>query len=137
MNLPANIISLNETSADEPQGEKSNSKKVSKFVIILGEDEAYFVFGPLDLYSYHAGIVKRFCELKDIPSGWVKKPDLYEIYGSDYEIKGGGWMEEKTTEKRLRIFGYSTAYGGFEQQDILYLFQNAPDFEDCEIEFDS
>ena len=137
MNLPANIISLHETSADEAQGSKSNSKTVSKFVIILSEDEAYFVFGPLDPYSYHAGLVKRFCELKNIPSGWVKKPDLYEIYGSEYDIKGGGWLEEKTAEKRLRVFGYSTAYGGFKQQDILYLLENAPDFEGCEIEFDN
>ena len=136
MSITTSIISLADKTPEDSAESETNSKKISKFVVIVGKDEAHFVFGPIDTYSYHAGIVKRFCDLKNISSGWVKKPDMYEIYGNTYKVKGGGWLEEKTGEKRLRIFGYSTAYGGFNRQDILYLFESTPGFEDFEVEFD-
>jgi len=136
MSILTSIISLAETPPDGSKTPDTNSKRISKFVIIIGKEEAHFVFGPLETYAYHAGILKRFCDMKQIPSGWVKKPDMYEIYGNTYKVKGGGWLEEKTGEKSLRIFGYSTAYGGFDRQDVLYLFENTPGFEDHKIDFD-
>ena len=140
MSILTSIISLADSRPENSAEPETNSKKISKFVVIVGKEEAHFVFGPLDTYAYHAGVVKRFCDMKEIPSGWAKKPDMYGIYGNTYRVKGGGWLEEKTEEKTgektFRIFGYSTAYGGFDRQDILYLFENTPGFEDLKIEFD-
>ena len=129
----ARILNLAPETTEAQSPPDPDKKKVGKFVIIQSDDVLQLVHGPIDDYSYHADLVKKFCDLNSIPSGWLKKPDLYEIYGNSHHIKGGGWVEEKTGEKRLSFFGYSTAYGRFETEDMVYLLEQAPELADYEI----
>ncbi len=136
MDRRTSIINLAADSPHEQPPAGDDSKKVSKFIIIDSDTELQFVHGPLDEYSYHADLVRQHCEANNIPSGWVRKPDIYEIYGDTYRIRGGGWLEERPAERRLRFSGYSTAYGGFDRQDIVYLFDRAEAYADYKVEFE-
>ncbi|UCE24077.1 MAG: hypothetical protein JSU74_12390 [Candidatus Zixiibacteriota bacterium] len=136
MSPATSITNLAADNSADGSPTEDDSKKVSKFVIIGSDTELHFVYGPLEEYSYHADLVRRYCEANEIPSGWVRKPDMYEIYGETYRVRGGGWLEEKPAERNLRFSGYSTAYGGFDRQDILYLFDRAEPFADYKVEFE-
>lgn len=133
MHPAVQIINLGSSAPDEEPEASEDRKNVSKFVIIRSDEHLKMVHGPINEYSYHADLVRKYCDLNSIPSGWLKKPDLYEIYGNSHDIRGGGWLEEKPGEKRLRIFGYSTAYGPFDSEDIAYLFEHAGAFDDYDI----
>jgi len=74
--------------------------------------------------------------MNSIPSGWAKKPDVYEIYGPDHKIRGGGWMEQDSLKKCARLYGYSTAYGAFDRKDIPYLFGPVARLKDYNIQID-
>ncbi|MEW6411504.1 MAG: hypothetical protein AB1483_03420 [Candidatus Zixiibacteriota bacterium] len=133
------IIFLSDT--PDTAGEKVGTidapvRMVGKFILINGPDEFAMAYGPIDDYGYHADLVKRFCDLSDIPSGWAKKPDMYEILTDSYRVIGGGWFEENISEKTVRFYGYSTAYGGFDRQDILYLLRTTNSFADYLVDFD-
>lgn len=130
------IIHLGKQSAPHPGNGETDSTRVYKFVVISSDDRLDFVYGPLSEYAYHAGLVKKYCELENIPSGWVKKPDVYEIYGAGHKIRGGGWMEQNPLKKHARLYGYSSAYGAFEPKDIPNLFTQGTLFADYEIEID-
>jgi hypothetical protein len=118
-----------------PDSGENNSTIVGKFVLIAGVNEIALAYGSIEDYSYHADLVKRYCDINNIPSGWAKKPDQYEILSDSHRILGGGWLEENVGDKTLRFYGYSTAYGGFEQQDILYLLQTSNLFSDYLVDF--
>ncbi len=118
-----------------PDSTDADNKLVGKFILIAGSDEITMAYGSLEDFGYHADLLKRFCDLNDIPSGWAKKPDQYEIISDSHRIVGGGWLEENVGEKTLRFYGYSTAYGGFDQQDILYLLQTSEDYSDYLVDF--
>lgn len=133
MCLTVQIINLaSDAEGNEPDA-NPEKKNVGKFVLIKADDRLNMIYGPIDEYSYHAELVKRYCDRNSIPSGWLKKPDLYEIYGNSHQIRGGGWLEENPGEKQLRIFGYSTAYGRFDREDMLYLSRHATEFAGLEI----
>jgi len=66
-----------------------------------------------------------YCKTHNILSGWNKKPDIYEIYESDWSILGGGWINFKTLEKSATVFGQSTAYGKYNSEVLSKLFDNS------------
>jgi hypothetical protein len=129
------IINLAAAESGNAPPAGSDDKRVSKFVVIDNKGELQLVYGPLGDYTYHAGLVERYCEVFDIPSGWIEKPHLYEIYGGACRIKGGGLMEERPDQKLVIFSGFSTAYGGFDRKDILYLLQTADTFAGCRAVF--
>ena len=118
-----------------PDSNDTDNTIVGKFVLIAGINEIALAYGSIEDYSYHADLVRRYCDINNIPSGWTKKPDQYEILSASHRILGGGWFEENVADKTLRFYGYSTAYGGFEQQDILYLLQTSDLFSDYLVNF--
>lgn len=130
------IIFLGNQQTPHDGSGQPEQKEVYKFVIISSGEGLHFIYGPLREYAYHAGLVKKYCELENIPSGWVKKPDVYEIYDSDHKIRGGGWMERNPADKSARLYGHSTAYGAFDHEDIPYLFGPAAMIEDFSIQID-
>ncbi len=89
-----------------------------KFVVISNSDSMKLVWGPLEDFPYHANLIDKYCEFKEVPSNWIKKPDLVEIIDSDYEIRGGGWMEVNTELNVVILYSESTAYGKFKSEDI-------------------
>ena len=96
-------------------------KQICKFVLVATEDELNLVFGSYIHYPYHANLIDLFCNRREIPSVWVKKPDLVEIYDAAYQIKGGGWLEIDPPKGTLKFFGESTVYGRFAQSDLNYV----------------
>lgn len=114
--------------------DKTDANLSGKFVIISNNGYLNLIYGPIGSYSYHANLVSQFCNLFKISSGWENRPDLYVIYDSEYRIRGGGWFEFKFMEKKLKIFGYSTAYGSFTKQDFLDINSDNKDFSRFEIE---
>ena len=60
-----------------------------KFVVIKNDQHYALIMGPLTEFPYHANLVKYFCNHFDIPSGWIKKPDMYDILDKHYHINGG------------------------------------------------
>lgn len=128
MSLISEIINLSSDNCPENAPADPEANRVAKFMIISSEDRLAFVYGLVDEFAYHAELVKRYCDLNNIPSGWTRKPDLYSIYNKAWRLKGGGWLEERPGQKLLRFYGYSTAYGPFDAQDIPYLFENDEKF---------
>lgn len=136
MSQSAQIINLSSGGPTGESHENPEQSAISKFVIFSFDDRLIFVYGSVKEFSYHAGLVKRFCDISGIPSGWIRKPDLYGIYADSYRLRGGGWMEEKPGQKHLRFYGYSTAYGPFDPEDIVYLFENHENVSGYQITID-
>lgn len=89
-----------------------------KFVVIEQGGILNLVFGLITDYPYHATLIDRFCEDEEIASGWIKKPDLVEVYDESVNIRGGGYIDFDP-QKNIALFsGYSTAYGCYEPADI-------------------
>lgn len=104
-----------------------------KFVIIETYDALYFVFGPLDPFGYHANLVGRFATEHEIPSHWLEKPHLVEILDVAYKVNGGGWVDLNPKTKMIMFYGYSTAYGEFDHQQLLYIIEKSGLFADWEV----
>jgi hypothetical protein len=126
--VEAVVVDLLELIYPEHQSQASEEKLTCKFILIADNLQVCFVFGPVTDFPYHANLVERFCIKQGIPSGWVHKPDLHEIYDADYRIKGGGMMQINQSEKTLKIFGASTAYGRYDRHSLDYLVAHHPFF---------
>jgi hypothetical protein len=107
-----------------------------KFLLVQSPDEAVLIYGTVSNYPYHAQLVERFCADEKIPSGWIKKPDLIEIYDTSIEIAGGGWMKINKDKKRLRFSGESSAYGNFKQSLLRDIINAGDDFTNWQIKID-
>ncbi|UCD63753.1 MAG: hypothetical protein JSW34_13605 [Candidatus Zixiibacteriota bacterium] len=106
-----------------------------KFIVIAGPTILALIYGHIDRYEYHADLVKRYCDMNDIASGWVKKPDVYRIFDKAYRILGGGWLEKPAHVRRLKFYGTSTAYGPFTEGDIRRVFDGQAAFRDYGLVF--
>jgi len=126
--LEAEITNLIDNSKN-----KRGDKVICKFILIANGEIINLVFGMYEEYNYHANLIDRFCEKHEIASGWVKKPDIYEIYQDGCEIKGGGWVEMDLTGKKLKFFGESKAYGQYERRDLNYILSHHSYFSDYSI----
>ncbi|MEA2031219.1 MAG: hypothetical protein U9N55_06460 [candidate division Zixibacteria bacterium] len=100
-----------------------------KFVLIDAPDEIAMVFGTIEEFPYHATLVDSFCRQRQLASAWVKKPDIVELYESDYNILGGGYMDIRSFENRISFSGASTAYGSFPQFELKAVLKNNPTFD--------
>lgn len=89
-----------------------------KFVMIRSPEETALVMGGLREFPYHAALVDRYCSLRQIPSGWVHRPDLYEIFDPDYLIRGGGLVLLDASARKADFSGFSTAYGRFAEAEL-------------------
>lgn len=89
-----------------------------KFIIVAHAKMLYLIFGPVSIYPYHANLLGRFCQQREIRYQWVKMPDLVKIQEPEYRVLGGGYLEIDPSEKRLKFSGSSKAYGFFELDDV-------------------
>jgi hypothetical protein len=99
---------------------------VCKFVIVACGNELILIFGPVRMYRYHANLVDAYCSNRDIPSGWLKKPDIVEVYDDNYVIQGGGWMDIEPGSNYMKVYGNSTAYGQFDPSDLNSIVDGSP-----------
>ncbi|MCB2231431.1 hypothetical protein KQH82_12005 [bacterium] len=106
----------------------SGGKIVCKFIIVEWSAELSLVFGPVRAFEYHAWLLERFCRERQIAAGWVKKPDLVEVYDRSVTLHGGGWMELDFGEKQAEIYGSSTAYGPYRADLARAIIADHPHF---------
>ncbi len=124
------VVSFLPTDILSPSGERNDAGSDCKFVLIRDSDSKYFVVGTVDLFPYHADLVARFCRDYEIPSGWVRRPDLVEIYDPTVKIDGGGMLHIDGKTRRVQIYGQSSAYGSFPDEGIVDLVGAIPSFRD-------
>ena len=104
-----------------------------KFIIVSTDNSLSFIYGQLSEFPYHADILKKYCDENDIPSHWERKPDLFHILDNRCRINGGGWLEINFKNKILDVYGYSTAYGKYKEDDLTMILENNGEFEAFEI----
>jgi|GEM_PF-826523 len=107
-----------------------------KFVVLLDAGTPVLIYGPVDEFPYHANLVAAFCESKAIAAAWVRKPDLVEIYDQHVEIDGGGWLSIEPFDSQLKLYGHSTAYGGFSFPQVSSLISTVDALADFSIQRD-
>jgi Janus/Ocnus family (Ocnus) len=91
----------------------------AKFVVVRNGGSPKVIVGRYPDYSYHADVLESWCNLYAIPCGRVGQEARVEIYDKAWRIEGGGWAEIKPTVPSIRLFGISTAYGGFSENEII------------------
>ncbi len=118
--MPAAKFNLIDLTVNGVHGNKAAKGKVlvCKFVLVDAPEERNLILGQVEKYRYHAALVREFCQLRNLPSGWARRPDLYEIYDQSCGVRGGGWLDIDRAASTLRFYHYSTAYGGFDPEFV-------------------
>lgn len=115
----------------------SGTEKLScKYVVIQQNGARFLVLGNVAEYPYHANLVNHFCQMRQIACAWERKPDLVEVYDSETKVLGGGWMEIKPGDDKMRIYGSSTAYGPFSIREIGAFIESDPFFHQFKVTVD-
>ena len=93
-------------------------RRAGKFVQIRNNDMEYFVFSPKELTPYHADLVERFCAEKRLEGSYNEKNKSFIIHEPAWVVAGGGKFEIDKTEKLIRIYDNSMAYGRFDSEGL-------------------
>ncbi|MCK4573621.1 MAG: hypothetical protein KAU36_04580 [candidate division Zixibacteria bacterium] len=132
--MKCSVVNLNENG--QPNGVADKPPiQVCKFVVFASPEEQILIFGPVRQYHYHAALVRSFCQLREIPSGWEKQPDLYQIYDRAYKVSGGGWLDLVVENKSILFYDRSTAYGGFDPDAIIEIFDQCAGYSEYKLLF--
>lgn len=115
-------------SDNEPSGQ-IKGKLTCKFLLVWDEQCLYLLFGSAAEFPYHAFLLDRFCTDHQIPSSWVKQPDVVEVHAPHIHIRGGGWLEIDCESRTVRLEGQSRAYGDYDRVALVDLVENHPFFE--------
>jgi hypothetical protein len=105
-----------------------------KFVSLLVESTPHLIVGPVDDFPYHANLIDRFCNERNIASAWEHKPDLVEVYDTNVEIHGGGWMRIDPVHKSIKVYGRSTAYGTYDRDVVTEVISNHPEYSEFSLQ---
>ena len=106
----------------------SPKRSASKFVILDNTDNLILITGKIDKFPYHALLVEWYCKEYDLAFSWSHKPDLLEIFEKDYSICGGGYVKFQTDIKKYEFYGFSTAYGRFDEKKLKYIIEQSQIF---------
>jgi Janus/Ocnus family (Ocnus) len=93
-------------------------RRSGKFVQIRSNDTEYLVFSPKELTPYHAGLVERFCTEKGLKGSYDDKNKSFVVHEPDWVVVGGGKFEIDETEKHIRLYDNSMAYGRFDSKGL-------------------
>ncbi|MFQ5453439.1 MAG: hypothetical protein ACE5D6_04555 [Candidatus Zixiibacteriota bacterium] len=129
------VVNLIENSQILNDSTKLATNIVCKFIILSHSKESVIILGPVSKFPYHADIVEHFCTMNNISAGWLKKPDIYEIYDKSYSINGGGWIEINIIKEIIVIYGLSTSYGKFDQTKVSAALSTYPEYSNYSIVF--
>lgn len=119
--MKTRLLSFIDDNSPEDCAELAADGLTCKYVVIRQVDQLSLIVGPYSRFTYHANLVQRFCDLEEIASAWIQKPDQVDILEPDVRIIGGGWLELKGQSKVARFYGASKAYGPVEE-DLLGTF---------------
>jgi len=134
---PAGLVTLYEPlETDDRQQVQVDERTVCKFMLVRRDGLIDLICGPVKEYRYHAMLLDRYCRDNEIPADWAKRNELLEVYDSELEILGGGWIEIKPAEAGVRFFGASTAYGGFDRTRLAAVLDGQPVFDRFEVEIE-
>jgi hypothetical protein len=100
------------------EGEKAPDRTAGKFVQIRNNDKEYLIFSPRELTPYHADLVKRFCEERNIPGQYVKERKRYDIHDPEWVVAGGGKFETDRGKKSIVLYDNSMAYGRYDTKGL-------------------
>lgn len=104
-----------------------------KFVQIRNDDTEYLVISPQELTPYHADLVERFCLENDISGTLDPAKKRYDIHDPSWTVAGGGKFEIDKTNKSIRLYDNSMAYGRFESRGLREKVRRIAQFSDFEI----
>ncbi len=100
--------------AKTPMPERQNGK----FVQIRHGETEYLLFAPKEFAPYHADVVKRFCSEKGLGGHCNSERKSFEMHDPAWAVAGGGKFEIDRTEKRIRLYDNSMAYGRFDTNGL-------------------
>ncbi|MCK4607756.1 MAG: hypothetical protein KAU35_10710 [candidate division Zixibacteria bacterium] len=126
--LKVDVVDLTCPAGSDPSVGDDGDEPVFKFVLISCDAQFNFVLGRVSQFPYHANLVDRFCDRQGIAAGWVRKPDLVEIYDTEYAVRGGGWMKLDRSGNSLEVYGNSSAYGKYDPSDLSLVVRVHPFF---------
>jgi len=107
------------------KSENKNSKSADKFVILKNADILILITGKINKFNYHAQLIEWYCNKNDLTCSWAHKPDFLEIFESDYSICGGGYIKFNPDKKKYEFYGFSTAYGRFDNKKLIYILEHS------------
>ncbi len=99
-------------------GQMAAGRITGKFVQIRNVDTEYLIFSPVDLTRYHADLVEKFCEERDITGSYVEERRRYDIHDPGWIVVGGGKFETDKTKKSIILYDNSMAYGRFDPKGL-------------------
>lgn len=99
-----------------------------KFVQIRNETTEYLVFSPKEFTKYHANIVERFCLDSGLEGAYDSEGKIYNIADRAWTVTGGGKYVINTTQKTVRLYDESQAYGKFPTQGLRDALLSLPEF---------
>jgi|GEM_PF-465141 len=122
------------------KGERIPQRRGGKFVVMRDDNRKwdYLVLSPAAQSIYHADIVERFCQQEHfrISGFMLKKNNYFVIRDPDWSVAGGGRWDWLDTEKRLRLFGSSQAYGATALGSLKKRLAKVPEMAGCRIELE-
>ncbi len=104
----------------------SPKRSANKFVILKNCDELLLITGEINRFPYHAKLLEWYCNKYNLTFSWMHKPDFLEIYENDYSICGGGYIKFHLDKNEYEFYGFSTAYGRFENKKLNYIIDHSP-----------
>jgi hypothetical protein len=96
----------------------AQDKTTGKFVQIRNGNTEYLVFSPRQLAPYHADLVEKFCEEKNIAGSYVKERRRYDIHDPEWVVVGGGKFETDGAKRSILLYDNSMAYGRFDPKGL-------------------
>ncbi len=90
----------------------------------------YLVLSPEELTKYHANIVERFCLDNGIEGSYDAEHKRYNIYDQEWVVVGGGKFEINTSNKTVRLYDDSMAYGKFDSRGLPEKVRSFPAFSE-------
>jgi Janus/Ocnus family (Ocnus) len=112
------IIDYGGFSRQPAPGKMTPDRTTGKFVQIRNNDTEYILFSPRELAQYHADLVERFCEERNIPGSYVRERRRYDIHDPEWVVVGGGKFETDGRKKSILLYDNSMAYGKFDPKGL-------------------
>ncbi len=89
-----------------------------KFVQVVHGDTEYLILSPREYSPYHAEILERFCRERSIDGAYQEGKKRFDIHDAEWVVRGGGKYEIDETNRYIRFYDNSMAYGRFDAQGL-------------------
>jgi len=109
------------------------AKRNGKFVQMRHGETEYLVFSPREISPYHADILERFCRERSIDGAYEDGRKRFSIHDAEWIIQGGGKFEIDETERYIRLYDNSMAYGRFDERGLREKIRQSDMLKDYEV----